>query len=106
MACLVLHTVHTEQHISLLKGVFVCVCAEWLHLLLLQVMKTLLSPLQTLQVLHHLLHVVLGVAVLDIGEPAATHSYDYRHHQHEVLQMVMPVHCSGEEREKEREEGK
>lgn len=56
-------------------------------------MKTLLSSLQALQVLHHLLHVVLGVTVLDIGEPAATHADDDGHDQHEVFQVVMTVHC-------------
>lgn len=60
--------------------------------LLLQVMQTLLSSLQALQVFHHLLHMILGVAVLNVGEPAATHAYDYRHHQHEVLQVVMSIH--------------
>lgn len=56
-------------------------------------MKTLLSSLQPLQVLHHLLHVVLGVTVLDVGKPAATHADDYGHNQHEVFQVVMTVHC-------------
>lgn len=60
--------------------------------LLLQVMQTLLSSLQALEVFHHLLHVVLRVAVLDVGKPAATHAYDDRHYQHEVLQVVMSVH--------------
>lgn len=53
--------------------------------LLLEIMQTLLSSLQALQVFHHLLHVVLRVAILDVGKPAATHAYDYRHYQHEVL---------------------
>lgn len=55
-------------------------------------MQTLFSSLQALQVFHHLLHVVLRVAVLDVGKPAATHAYDYRHDQHEVLQVVMSIH--------------
>lgn len=45
--------------------------------LLLEIMQTLLGSLQALQVFHHLLHVVLRVAVLDVGKPAATHAYDY-----------------------------
>lgn len=60
--------------------------------LLLQVVQTLFSSLQALQVFHHLLHVVLRVAVLDVGKPAATHTYHYRHYQHEVLQVVVSVH--------------
>lgn len=56
-------------------------------------MQRLLSPVETLQVLHHLLHVLLGVAVLDVGEPAATHADDNGHHQHEVLQVVVTSHC-------------
>lgn len=55
-------------------------------------MQTLFSSLQALQVFHHLLHVVLRVAVLDEGEPAATNANDYRHYQHEVLQVVMSIH--------------
>ena len=64
-------------------------------LLLLQVVEALLSPLQALQVRHHLLHVVLGVAVLDEGKPAAAHADHYGNHQHEVLQVVVPVHWDG-----------
>lgn len=60
--------------------------------LLLQVVQALLGPLQALEVFHHLLHVVLGVAVLDVGEPAAAHADDDGHHQHEVLQVVVSVH--------------
>lgn len=56
-------------------------------------MQRLLSPVETLQVLHHLLHVLLGVAVLDVGEPAATHADDDGHHQHEVLEVVVTSHC-------------
>ena len=51
------------------------------------------SPLESLQVLHHLLHVLLGVTVLDIGKPAATHTNNDRYHQHEVLEVVMAGHC-------------
>lgn len=69
-------------------------CFSWPTegLLLLQVVQALLSSLQAFQVFHHLLHVVLGVAVLDVGEPAAAHADDNRHHQHEVLQVVVSVH--------------
>lgn len=49
--------------------------------------------MEALKVYHHLLHVVFRVPVLDESEPATSHSDDYRHHQHEVLQMVMSVHC-------------
>lgn len=49
--------------------------------------------METLQVLHHLLHVLLGVAVLDVGEPAAAHANDDGHHQHEVLEVVVTSHC-------------
>lgn len=56
-------------------------------------MERLLSPVETLQVLHHLLHVLLGVAVLDVGEPAAAHTDDNGHHQHEVLEVVVTGHC-------------
>lgn len=66
---------------------------------LLQVVQALLGSLQALQVFHHLLHVVLGVAVLDVGEPAAAHANDDGHDQHEVLQVVVSVHWE-EEREK------
>lgn len=59
---------------------------------LLQVVQALLGSLQALQVCHHLLHVVLGVAVLDVGEPAAAHANDDGHDQHEVLQVVVSVH--------------
>ena len=65
------------------------------NLLLLQVVEALLGPLQALQVRHHLLHVVLGVAVLDEGEPAASHADHYGNHQHEVLQVVVSVHWDG-----------
>lgn len=61
--------------------------------LLLQVVQALLGSLQALEVFHHLLHVVLGVAVLDVGEPAAAHANDDGHHQHEILQVVVSVHC-------------
>lgn len=72
-------------------------CGWWENpSLLLQVMQTLLGSLQALQVLHHLLHVILGVAILDVGKPAAAHAYDYGHDQHEVLQVVVPVHWSRE----------
>lgn len=63
------------------------------NLPLLQVMERLLCPVETLQVLHHLLHVLLGVAVLDVGEPAAAHADDDGHHQHEVLEVVVTGHC-------------
>lgn len=59
----------------------------------LKIMQTLLSSVQPLQVLHHLLHVLLGVTVLDIGKPAAAHTNDNRHHQHEVLEVIMACHC-------------
>lgn len=49
--------------------------------------------METLQVLHHLLHVLLGVAVLDVGKPAAAHADDDGHHQHEVLEVVVTSHC-------------
>lgn len=65
--------------------------------LLLQVVQALLGSLQALEVFHHLLHVVLGVAVLDVGEPAAAHADDDGHHQHEVLQVVVSVHWDGED---------
>lgn len=64
--------------------------------LLLQVVQALLGSLQALQVFHHLLHVVLGVAVLDVGEPAATHANDDGHDQHEVLEVVVSVHWEKE----------
>lgn len=72
---------------------------------LLQVVQALLGSLQALQVFHHLLHVVLGVAVLDVGEPAAAHANDDGHDQHEVLQVVVSVHWE-EEREKKRTQGR
>lgn len=59
-------------------------------------MKALFCPMEALKVFHHLLHVVFRVAVLDVSEPATSHSDDYGHHQHEVLQMVMSVHCETE----------
>lgn len=55
----------------------------------LKVMERLLSSVKPLEVFHHLLHVLLRVAVLDIGKPAASHSDDNGHHQHEVLQVVV-----------------
>lgn len=67
-------------------------CSGWAHaesLPFLKVMERLLSSVKPLEVFHHLLHVLLRVAVLDIGKPAATHSDDNRHHQHEVFQVVV-----------------
>lgn len=49
--------------------------------------------MEPLQVFHHLLHVLLGIAILDVGEPAATHADDDGHHQHEVLQVVVTSYC-------------
>lgn len=61
--------------------------------LLLEVVEALLGPLETIQVIHHLLHVVFRVSILDVREPAASHPNDDRDDQHEVLQMVVSVHC-------------
>lgn len=67
--------------------------------LLLQVVQTLLCPLEPLQVLHHFLHVLLGVAVLDVGKPAAAYPDHNGHHQHEVLQVVVTVHWRARNKE-------
>lgn len=56
-------------------------------------MQTLLSSVQSFQILHHFLHVLLRVTVLDIGKPAATHTNHDRYHQHEVLQVIVASHC-------------
>lgn len=57
--------------------------------LLLQVHQALLSPLQTLQVLHQLPHVVSGLPSLDIGEPAATQRHQDGQTQDQILPLVM-----------------
>lgn len=65
-------------HRTVLPVEFNSLCGWWEKpSLLLQVMQTLFSSLQAVQVRHHLLHMILRVAVLDVGKPAATHADDY-----------------------------
>lgn len=52
-------------------------------------MERLFSSVKSLEVFHHLLHVLLRITILDVGKPAATHSDDDGHHQHEVFQVVV-----------------
>lgn len=58
-------------------------------LLLLHLQQALLSPLQTLQVLHQSSQVAAGLPLLDVGEPASAQCREDGHPQDQILPLVM-----------------